>query len=269
VPIRNNSFITRNSAINISENQSNIRSVRRAVDILVRLSDGMNTLTDIATDTKISKPTVYRVLQTLEELYMVAQDPVTRRYYLGPLVTKLASNPKTNHYYLVNCAIEEIKKLWDATGENIELNVMVGGQYDRLYEIMGKHKLKVYEGADPVGPVFVGSAAKVLLSQLDDKELRLVMHNISIKQVTEYSVTDKKRLMAQVKETRQKGYAISYGERIAGAMCISAPIKNYYWPVALSLVAPESRLAPAAEDAIKAVTASARRVTKNVGEFFR
>jgi IclR family KDG regulon transcriptional repressor len=229
----------------------------------------MNTLTDITACTKLTKPTVYRVLQTLEGLYMVTQDPVTRRYYLGPLVTKLASNPKTNHYYLITCAMEEIKKLWDATGENVELNIMVGSQYDRLYEIMGKHKLKVFEGADPVGPVFVGSAAKVLLSQLDDKELRLVMENIRIKQVTENSVTNKKKLMVQIRETRGKGYAISYGERIAGAMCISAPVFNYYWPVALSLVAPESRLAPVAEEMIKKVIASARRITKNVAEFFR
>jgi DNA-binding IclR family transcriptional regulator len=200
---------------------------------------------------------------------MVARDPVSRKYFLGPLVTKLASNPKTNHYYLITCAMEELKKLWDITGENVELNIMVGGQYDRIHEIMGRHKLKVYEGADPVGPIFVGSAAKVLLSQIGDKELKLFMKNINIKQVTEHSVTDKKKLMSQIRETRQKGYAISYGERIAGAMCISAPVMHYYWPVALSLVGPESRLAPIAEEMIKKVMAGARLITKNVAEFFQ
>jgi DNA-binding IclR family transcriptional regulator len=266
---RNNSFTRQNSASAMKNITHTIRSVHRAIDILTCLSNGTNTLTEITICSKLTKPTVYRVLQTLEELFMVTQDPVTRRYYLGPLVTKLASNPRTNHYYLITCAMEEIKQLWDVTGENVELNIMVGSQYDRLYEITGKHKLKVYEGEDPVGPVFVGSAAKVLLSQLNDKELKLVMSNISIKQVTEYSVTDKKKLIGQIKETRQKGYAISYGERIAGALCISAPVKSYYWPVALSLVGPESRLAPRAEDAIKKVTASAELITKNVVKYCR
>ena len=249
------------------KNQPSIRSVQRAIGILTCLSDGINTLTGIAVSTNLTKPTVYRVLKTLEELHMVAYDPMTRRYYLGPLVTKLASNPKTNHYKLITCALEEIKKLWDVTGENVELNIMIGSHYDRLYEIMGKHKIKVFEGADPVGPVFVGSAAKVLLSQLDDNELKLVINNISIKQVTEHSVTDKKILVAQVKEARRQGYAVSYGERITGAMCISAPVKNYFWPVALSLVGPESRLVPQVADVIKKVKASAQRITDNIKEF--
>lgn len=263
---RNNSFIRRNIAIKIKNNHTSIRSVYRAVNILICLSDGINTLTEITTATGLSKPTVYRVLKTLEELHMVAYDPRSRRYYLGPLITRLASNPKTNHYNLITCAHDEIRKLWDVTGENVELNIMVGSQYERIYEIMGKHKIKVYEGADPVGPVFVGSAAKVLLSQLGDRELRLVLKNINIKQVTEHSVTDKKLLLAQIKETRQQGYATSYGERIAGALCVSAPVKNYFWPVALSLVGPEIRLAPKVEDTIKRIIASARRITENVKE---
>jgi IclR family KDG regulon transcriptional repressor len=269
VQIRNNSFTIRNSALKIVKNQPTIRSIHRAVDILLCLSYGVNTLTGIANSTNLSKPTVCRILKTLQELLMVAYDSVNRKYYLGPLVTKLARDPKTNHYYLITCAMEEIKKLWDVTGENVELNIMVGSQYDRIYEIMGRHKLKVFEGADPVGPIFVGSAAKVLLSQIGDKELKLFMKNINIKQVTEHSVTDKKKLMGQIRETRQKGYAISYGERIAGALCISAPVKGYYWPVALSLVGPESRLAFQTEDMIKRVTASAQRITKNVAEFFQ
>jgi IclR family KDG regulon transcriptional repressor len=269
VPIRNKSFTKRNLAINTGNNHALIRSVHRAVNILMCLSNGTNTLTGITTITRLTKPTVYRILKTLEELHMAAYDPIGRRYYLGPLITKLASNPKTNHYDLITCALEEIKRLWDLTGENVELNIMVGNQYDRLYEIMGKHKLKVYEGADPVGPVFVGSAAKVLLSQLDDRQLKLVLKNINIKQVTEYSVTDKNLLLTQIRETRQKGYAISYGERIAGALCISAPVKNYFWPLALSLVAPESRLTPIVADVIKKVMSSAERITENIKEFYR
>ena len=266
---RNPSSTIRNFALVTPKNQTVIRSVHRAINILVCLSNSVNTLTDISDCTKLTKPTVYRLLKTLEELFMVAQDPVTRQYYLGPMITKLASNPKTNHFYLISCALEETKRLWDAIGENVELNIMVGNQYDRLYEIMSKHKLKVYEGADPVGPVFVGSAAKVLLSQLDDEELKLVTKNVSIRQVTEHSVTDKKVLIAQIREIRRQGYSISYGERIAGAMCISAPVNNYFWPVALSVVGPESRLRPQVEDAVKKITATARRITDNVKVFFQ
>jgi IclR family KDG regulon transcriptional repressor len=259
----------RNLAVNSSQNSSGIRSVNRAIDILLCLSNGINTLTDISSYTTLTKPTVYRLLHTLEERLMVAQDPVTRKYHLGSTVIRLASDPKTNHYHLITCAANEMKQLWDSTGENVELNMMIGSQYDRLYEIMGRHKLKVIEGADPVGPVFVGSAAKVLLAQLDDKELKLIMANINLKRVTERSVTNKRELLAQVRMVRQQGYCVSKGERITGATCISAPVSHYFWPVALSLVGPESRLAPSIDVIVRQVTKSARIISKNLEEFFR
>jgi len=259
----------RNSAVKTPRNATSIRSVGRAVSILECLHNGLHTLTDISNHTTLTKPTVYRLLQTLDGLLMVAHDPVTRRYHLGPLVTKLASNPETNHYFLITCAMEEIKELWDVTGENVELNIMVGSHYTLLYDIISKHKIKVFEGSDPVGPIFVGAAAKVLLGELDDKELRAFMKNIKIRQVTGRSVTDKKTLVAQIRLIRQQGYAVSCGERIVGALCVSAPVRNYFWPVALSLVGPESRLAPIVDDAVKQVVATAGRISENITEFFR
>lgn len=200
---------------------------------------------------------------------MATQDPVTHRYYLGPLISRIASDPETNHHYLINCAQEELTHLWDFSGETVELNIMVGLQYIRLYEIQSKYELKVVAGPDPVGPVYVGATAKVLLSQLDDEELWTALNNIKISRVTEHSVINKKELMAQAKKIRQQGYAVSYGERIPDALCISAPIKDYFWPVALSLVGPVNRLEPRVEETIKEVTAGARHITDSIAEFFQ
>jgi DNA-binding IclR family transcriptional regulator len=239
------------------------------VNILVCLSKDIGTVTDIANCCNLSKPKVYRLLKTLEEMAMVTQDPVTHRYYMGPLISQIASNPQTNHHYLITCALEELRHLWGFSGETVELNIMVGVQYIRLYEIQSRYSLKVIEGPDPVGPVFVGATAKVLLSQLDDEEMRLAVKNIMIRRVTDYSVTNKRELIAQSKKVREQGYAISHGERIPGALCISAPIKKYFWPVALSLIGPEGRLKPRADETLKEVLASADRITSNVVEFFQ
>lgn len=266
---RNRNFTLRNLGTDIAQKPTAIRSVFRAVNILVCLSNGMNSITEIANCCKLTKPTVYRLLQTLEELLMVIQDPINHRYYLGPLINRIASNPEVNHHYLINCALEELTHLWDFSGETVELNIMVGLQYIRLYEIQSKYELKVVAGPDPVGPVYVGAAAKVLLSQLDDEELGTALRNITISRVTEHSVIDKKELMAQAKEISRQGYAVSYGERIAGALCISAPIKNYFWPVALSLVGPVSRLEPRRDETLKEVMAGARHITDNIAEFFQ
>jgi DNA-binding IclR family transcriptional regulator len=233
------------------------------------LSNDINNLTDIARQCRLNKPTVYRLLKTLEELLMVTQDSATRRYYLGPLVNQIASNPLANHHYLINCALEELRRLWDLTGETVELNIMVGLQYVRLYEIPSRFELKVVAGPDPVGPVYVGATAKVLLAQLDDDELKVALKNIKIIRVTEHSVIDNKELMAQAREIRRQGFAISHGERIPGALCISTPVKNYFWPVALSIVGPEIRFKPGVDQALEEMLSSANRISSTISDFLQ
>jgi DNA-binding IclR family transcriptional regulator len=267
--ISNINFAVRNRHLYRDQKPTVIRAVSRAVDVLICLSNGVDTVTEIAGCCQLTKPTVYRLLKTLEELSFVTQDSVTHRYYLGPLVNQIASNPQTNHHYLITCALEEMKQLWDYTWETVGLNIMVGVQYIRLYEIPSRHHLKVIEGDDPVGPIYVGATAKVLLSQLDDDQLSMAIKYININSVTEHSVTDKKVLIAQAKEIRHRGYAISYGERIPGALCISAPIRNYFWPSALSVVGPESRTESRVDEYKEILIASADRISENIAEFFQ
>ena len=205
----------------------------------------------------------------MEELHLVTQDPITRNYYLGPLINQIASNPQANHHYLITSALEELRYLWDFSGETVELNIMVGLQYIRLHEIQSKFDLKVVQGPDPVGPIYVGATAKILLSQLNDEDLQIAMRNIEIRPVTEHSVTDKRKLKKQIEQIRKQGYSISYGERISGALCISAPVSDYFWPVALSLIGPESRLQPKIEETIEKVKTSAQRVSDNITEYFK
>lgn len=246
-----------------------VKSISRAADILFCLSNGINTVTDIAKKCELSKSTVHRLLKALKESHLATQDPINQQYHLGPLITRLSSNPQTNHHYLITCAIEEMNGLWDIVEETVTLNIMIGIQYVRLHEIPSKHDLRVIEGYDPVGPIYVGATAKVLLSQLNDEELQAAIKNIRISNITEHSVTNKNVLITQSKKIRQQGYAISYGERIAGALCISAPIKNYFWPAALSVVGPEIRLKPRVNELVREVTARSSRITNNITDFFQ
>ena len=265
----NNNFVLRNLPSDKYQKSTSIRAVYRAIKILVCLSNNTNTLTEIANCCMLTKPTVHRLLKTMEEMLLVTQDHLTHRYYLGPLINQIASNPQANHHYLITSALEELRHLWDFSGETVELNIMIGLQYIRLHEIQSKFDLKVVQGPDPVGPVYVGATAKVLLSQLDDEELQIAMRNIKISRVTEHSVTDKKELKKQAIQIRKHGYAISHGERIAGALCISARVSNYFWPVALSLVGPEARLQPRLNETIQEVKTSASHISSNIREYFK
>ena len=251
------------------EHATTVKSISRAADILFCLSNGINTVTDIARYCDLSKSTAHRLLKALKESYLATQDPNNQQYHLGPLIIRMSSNPQTTHYYLVTIALEEMKRLWDVVEDTVTLNIMIGIQYVRLHEIPSIHDLRVIDKYDPVGPIFVGATARVLLSQLNDDELKAALKTLSIVRVTERSMTDKKLIMEQSKKIRKQGYAISYGERIAGSLCVSAPIKNYFWPAALSVVGPETRLKTELNTIKQELITSTYRITGNIRKFIR
>jgi len=244
-------------------------SLHRATDILSCLSNGINTITDIAEYCNYSTSTVHRLLQDLKELNWAIQDGNNHNYYLGPLITHLSSNQIISHRYLIMQALREMIRLAGTTEETVNLAVMIQLHYTLIHEIASKHDLRITEESKRLGPLYIGATAKVLLSQLGDEELRTTLKHIRFDQVTEKTVTDKQLLMTQLKECREKGYCVTYGERIPGAICISAPIKNYICPASLSIVGPENRLKLRVNEVVEELKASVKRVSGNIAESFK
>jgi DNA-binding IclR family transcriptional regulator len=238
-----------------------VRSVFRTVDILNCLNNNINALTDIAENCGLSDSIAHRLLKTLEKTNLVTQDTATRRYYLGPLIAQLSSNPQTTHQQLMMCAQEEMNRLATVSGETVGICVLVGARLIRLYNIPSQSSLRVWEEGINLGQPFIGAPAKVLLSQLKDDDIKILLDNVKLKPLTEKSITNKEALRKQLVKIRQQGYAISYGERVQGATGISAPIKSYIYPAELSIAAPEIRVRPKLDSFLKELLISAGRIS--------
>jgi IclR family transcriptional regulator, KDG regulon repressor len=243
-------------------------SIAHATDILICIGNEFHALTDIARECNLGKSTVHRVLKLLEQSRFVVQDTINRRYYLGPLLTRLTSNPVTTHEYLIMYASEEMRRLSMVTEETVSLDIMIGTQSFSLFEIPSLHDLKVSQEDPMPGPLLSGASFKVLLSQLNDKQLDAALENMEIKRPTERSVADKETLKKQVKEVRQKGYTISRGEWINGVMCVSFPVVNYTLPLSLNVVGPESRLRQQEQDVVEELRKSSSRISAIITRIF-
>jgi DNA-binding IclR family transcriptional regulator len=263
---RNNSPDKRNGATGVEKKATG--SIAHAADVLTSLSNDVHTVTDIARQRGLGKSTVHRVLKLLEQSMLVVQDTTSRRYYLGPLITRLTSNPLTTHEYLIMCAAEEMKRLAHLSEETVAMDIMIGTQFFPLYEVPSRHDLRVTQESRASGPVNAGASGKVLLSQLNEKQLRNAIGSIEPARATERTVTNPELLLAQVREIRQQGYAVSFGERIDGAMCISVPIKNYSLPAVMSIVGPESRLQAKTKSVVAEMLVSARRISETIASIF-
>jgi DNA-binding IclR family transcriptional regulator len=95
------------------------------------------------------------------------------------------------------------------------------------------------------------------------------MDNIDFKPITEHTITDREQLLAQINQIRRQGFAVSYGEINASALNIAAPVNNYYLPVALGILGPESRVKPKRKEFTDELTISGNRISENLKRVFK
>ena len=243
-------------------------SLERATDILVCLGNGINSATEIAGYTEYSISTVHRLLQSLTDLGWVIQDEASHKYFLGSLVHKLASNLVTAHRYLVLHALKEMNRLAELTRETVILGALEQLNFIKLHDIPSPQNLRIIEASDKLKGQYLGATAKVLLSQLDDKELKTFLKHVKNDPVTPESVVDNNVLLEQIKEIRRTGYSVSYGERTKGAVCVSVAVKNYFIPVALYIVGPEERLKSEVKNLIEELLSSAGLISRGIAGAF-
>lgn len=239
-------------------------SLRRVTEILNCLSNDINTITDIANYLEYSTSTVHRLLQNMSKLQWVTQDMNNHKYYLGPLLTQIASNQTAAHKYLIMHTLREMDRLSAVTEETISLAIMVQLRYILLHEISSKYTLKITEESKIVSPVYSGATSKALLAQLSDRELKSTLKHVRFDPATGNQPVDKDALSAQLKEIRRQGYCVTSGERIPGGLGISAPIKNYTYPATLNILGPEDRLKPKVNQFIKELQASTSRISEDI-----
>jgi DNA-binding IclR family transcriptional regulator len=242
-------------------------SIAHGAAILVCLSRRITTVSEIARQTGLGKSTVHRVLKLLEDADLVMQDPVNRNYYLGPLVARLNADPRTSHEHLVILALQEMQRLSRVSEETVTLDILVGRQLISLFEMPSRHDLKVTADRSAGDALHAGASRKVLLGQLPEKQLQAVVSTIHFDAVTDRTVTSRDVLLAQIKDVRAQGYAVSYGEWNTGVVCLSVPVQPYLFPVAISIIGPEIRLQPNLRTLIEEARLSAGRVAVKLRDY--
>ena len=222
-------------------NKQTVNSLIRGVNILKSISKGNYRIGEILDDLNLSKGTTHRLLKTLTEVNFVSQDPLSLKYYLGPAILELLSDPMLNHNVLIICASEPMQALRDISNETILLHVRAGLQRVCLEELESHENIKYTNGKGFFAPLYVGAAGKILLASLEDKEINQLLENIDFTPITENTITDLKKLFSEIYKVRSQGYALSFGERVAGSSCASVLVKNYVMPAALSILGPSNR----------------------------
>jgi DNA-binding IclR family transcriptional regulator len=215
-----------------------VRAVDRALDLLTLFGGDQTeyTLTELARESGLGKPTVHRLIRTLEERGFVERR-ADGRYALGTTLATLG---------LIALETRELSRLVDPilqqvvadTGETASCTVLDGDEMLTVACVAGHHRLQyaVYPGERV--PALTTADGRVMLAELPLDELKR-------RGVAESSV------IGRLEDVRREG--VSYdldGEFDPDIACVAVPLRNHRGEVvaALALTVLSSRLSEALLD---------------------
>ena len=111
-------------------------------------------------------------------------------------------------------------------------------------------------------PLLAGSATKVLIAYMEKKELTPIVSSIA--RATKQTQA---QVLSQIAAVREKGFAVSHGERLLGVSAISAPIKDAEDQVhyCLSIGGPSVRIQLREKELVKLAVNAAAEISLQFG----
>ncbi|KZE38828.1 hypothetical protein AV656_07960 [Bhargavaea cecembensis] len=190
------------------KDKERVMSVEKAISLLFTFGHDQRKMTiqDFARHTGYSRPTLYRLLNSLMVTGMISKDH-DGCYHLGTPILQLSSIINED-LDIRKSARPDMEELFNQTGETITLNVLENGSRVCIEKIDSRSLIRQEVIIGKAYPLDRGATGKVLLAY-----------------TTEHAVIDSKSENdGDLNTIRRNGYAHSSNERIDGVFSFSAPL---------------------------------------------
>lgn len=230
----------------MKEPRDEVRSIKRALDILevLRVEKEPRSLAYLHKALDLPKTTLARILNTLEAEGFVERDSTLQKYTLGIKFFYYghAVSEKLTEKQVVAPVLKRIR---DACLESVYIYILHNNRRLCVDYLPGKHTVRVMTYVGDESPLYVGASGKVMLACFTEEELDCYFRETELVPFTPNSIVNRELLEQDLKLIRQRGYAISLGEKAAGVISVSAALKDEKGKVrgSLSIAAPMERQA--------------------------
>jgi IclR family transcriptional regulator, KDG regulon repressor len=244
-----------------------IKSLRKAL-LLLKLFSRENVtwpFDKIAAALKFHKSSVQRIVATLETHGFLSKvEPGKGIYRLGPEIIFLGNLAEMS-LDLRSVARPVMVELVERVQESCYLCVADRQQCFYVEIVECSQPVRIITAVGQRNYMHCTGVGKVLLSGLDIDEIDKVITEHGLKAYTPNTITNRKRLMQELKHIRSSGISIDNEEWNLGIRCVAAPVKNASGRIvaALSLSGPTQRITP------DAVGNLAEQVRSSAGEISR
>lgn len=180
-------------------------------------------LPDLTERLGISRQSVYRLVQQLEQMGLVYKVPKRDRYAIGGRFSKLALAALCS----ANKGIPILAIMQDAVhdiGESCALGVIVGQEYVYLERAEAQHYPRVYLETGGSMPPYCTSGGKAMLAFLPATIRARLLQSMTLKKFTDNTITSRRALEAELEAVRERGYATADQEYAHGIVGVGVPV---------------------------------------------
>ncbi len=200
-------------------------SVKKAFAILNAISSSREGLgvSELAKKLKLAKSTVHGMTSALEELGAVMRDPRTKKYKLGFTLLEIGRSAYSQ-IDLKTAARPVTEDLMEKTRTSIFLGILNWDHVTILDIVEARQDLNI---TAPVGsniPLFAGAVGKVILASMDQEQAIKIINSKGLPRFTDNSIVDPELYHKELKQVREKGYAVDDEEYIMGVRAVASPL---------------------------------------------
>lgn len=224
-------------------------------------SGDLLTLSEVARLTDLSPASARRCLRTLESLGYASSDG--RYFRLAPRTLRLG------HAYLASNALpkvaqQAVEHLTELTHDAASVGVIDGTDVVFVADAVGRRTLARGLGTGARLPAYCSAMGRMLLADWADDDVVALLQASALRRLTPRTRDSIDAVMQEVREARERGYAVVDGELELGSRSIAIPIRSPRLtpPAAISIAVrdPQSSVAQMVEQLLPLLEAASRRL---------
>lgn len=243
-----------------------VGAVEHAIAILHCLSGSPEPLgiNEIARRIGLHKSSISRLVATLVVARLVERDAASARIKLGPGLVLLAA-PVLAELHIKDLVRPALEELAARSGETASYNMWDGSDAVTIEQVPGPGAVRIFSEPGRRDPGHCTACGKILLAH-ESAEAIDAYCGAALERFNERTIVDPAALRQELTTSRQRGYALNFGELDSEISAISAVTHDARGKVvgSITVTVPSYRFTPERqEELIAMVVDTARRVSRS------
>ncbi len=216
---------TESAASSSAQGHDYVQSLDRGLSVIRAFShdDPRLTLSDVARATGLTRAAARRFLLTLQRLGYVDSDD--REFYLTPRVLELGyAYLSTTPFW--DLAFRHMEALVERLHESSSISVLDRDEIVYVARVPTKRIMTINLAVGTRLPAYATSMGRVLLANLDEKDLDSYFQRAELAKLTSRTITNQGELVSVLAEVREQGWALVDQELEEGVRSIAAPLRG-------------------------------------------